>query len=1039
MSDIIVATGNGVNAVIGVGQPVSVIIGGALKGDIGVTGATGPTGTAGTNGIAGTAGTTGATGLTGPIGVAGATGSTGATGATGATGTAGATGATGSTGATGAGASLATFTTAGSVKQTVYNVKDYSVTGDGVTNDTTNIAAAITAAGTNRTVYFPTGTYLITAALSPLDGQTWIGQGKNLTIIKGGGTFDYAVAKNGITDFSIRDMTFDNNNIDHGSILQLHAATRCVIERVGFKNVTTIGAGGWHAKFGVSSAGTDNNIYTGNKVIDCDFDTHSGTLEMLLIYNQKDFTVKRCNFTNKTTNGPTIGLWQKCYDTKIADCTFKNSQGGQIYYSVTTENTQILNCYFENTGSAIEGANTSDFGNFGLTQAEGLTITNPTITGGANSLQATGIKLGAVNNATIINPFIEKMQTGILITNGNNSNNVIATNWRIIGGTIRNNNASNDVPLFHTGIFIAGLGGTYYGLISGVNIYDDRTIKLQRYAINFDGAFTFDAIQIINNRLSADIANGGSSIKLVDAAVLGANVYIANNQDYSGTAPAQNSVPTDSTLVHLAGTETITGAKTVTTDFLIGTGGVTPKLKLGDSGGINGNFGHLETSQGFANKQFRFRGSDGNYRASIDVDTGNYVGPIQDKAGQVYNVKAYGAKGDGTTDDTVAVQAALTACDTTGGTVYFPGGTYVLGVLNVSSRTTVLGSGISTNLQLKTTTNDFMFKTRDTAAAPTSYPHDHQFRDLYFDLNKTNNTTKAGAIQSFKNRNLIIERCSFVNFKGDCIRLDGSVGQNIQPRILNNQFDVGDRTDGVGINIQAGCFDSIIAYNDIGRAWRGLILANVGDGNHTIISTWTWGHADTGTYVYQSHNNLFVNCTQDQNFGNGMVVDGCNNVHISNDKFSNNSFVDTANLFGFGIIGTANVSSGLWVINGSTNIRLSSPIFSNPNGGQKYGIRAENSSVVTYNQATFTGQLTGSTNVITSATITNLDFSGTITESQVTNLVTDLAAKQPNITLTTTGTTGTATFVSNTLNIPQYASGGGVITKGFAIAMACAL
>lgn len=43
-----------------------------------------------------------------------------------------------------------------------------------------------------------------------------------------------------------------------------------------------------------------------------------------------------------------------------------------------------------------------------------------------------------------------------------------------------------------------------------------------------------------------------------------------------------------------------------------------------------------------------------------------------------------------------------------------------------------------------------------------------------------------------------------------------------------------------------------------------------------------------------------------------------------------------------------------------------------------------------------------------------------IAESQVTNLVTDLAGKQSNITLTTTGTTGAATFVSNTLNIPQY-------------------
>lgn len=48
-----------------------------------------------------------------------------------------------------------------------------------------------------------------------------------------------------------------------------------------------------------------------------------------------------------------------------------------------------------------------------------------------------------------------------------------------------------------------------------------------------------------------------------------------------------------------------------------------------------------------------------------------------------------------------------------------------------------------------------------------------------------------------------------------------------------------------------------------------------------------------------------------------------------------------------------------------------------------------------------------------------------IAESQVTNLVSDLAAKQGTLTLTTTGTSGAATLISNTLNIPQYSGGGG--------------
>jgi hypothetical protein len=42
----------------------------------------------------------------------------------------------------------------------------------------------------------------------------------------------------------------------------------------------------------------------------------------------------------------------------------------------------------------------------------------------------------------------------------------------------------------------------------------------------------------------------------------------------------------------------------------------------------------------------------------------------------VYNVLEYGAVGDGTTDDTASIQAALNAVPGTGGTVYIPDGTY---------------------------------------------------------------------------------------------------------------------------------------------------------------------------------------------------------------------------------------------------------------------------------------------------------------------------------------------------------------------------
>ena len=51
--------------------------------------------------------------------------------------------------------------------------------------------------------------------------------------------------------------------------------------------------------------------------------------------------------------------------------------------------------------------------------------------------------------------------------------------------------------------------------------------------------------------------------------------------------------------------------------------------------------------------------------------------PIADQGGQVFNVKSYGAVGDGSADDTAALRRALSAASG-GGTIYFPCGTYLL-------------------------------------------------------------------------------------------------------------------------------------------------------------------------------------------------------------------------------------------------------------------------------------------------------------------------------------------------------------------------
>jgi hypothetical protein len=60
----------------------------------------------------------------------------------------------------------------------------------------------------------------------------------------------------------------------------------------------------------------------------------------------------------------------------------------------------------------------------------------------------------------------------------------------------------------------------------------------------------------------------------------------------------------------------------------------------------------------------------------------------------VYNVKAYGAKGDGVADDTVAIKTAVTAAQAAGGRVYLPPGTYnISSAISLSDNASLQGGG----------------------------------------------------------------------------------------------------------------------------------------------------------------------------------------------------------------------------------------------------------------------------------------------------------------------------------------------------------
>src|SRR5437764_15251203 len=76
---------------------------------------------------------------------------------------------------------------------------------------------------------------------------------------------------------------------------------------------------------------------------------------------------------------------------------------------------------------------------------------------------------------------------------------------------------------------------------------------------------------------------------------------------------------------------------------------------------------------------------------AAQASAGNAAPVTADAAGaRVYNVRDHGAKGDGKTLDTAAVQAAIDACNRDGGgTVLVPAGVFHIGTIEMKSNVTL--------------------------------------------------------------------------------------------------------------------------------------------------------------------------------------------------------------------------------------------------------------------------------------------------------------------------------------------------------------
>lgn len=131
----------------------------------------------------------------------------------------------------------------------------------------------------------------------------------------------------------------------------------------------------------------------------------------------------------------------------------------------------------------------------------------------------------------------------------------------------------------------------------------------------------------------------------------------------------------------------------------------------------------------------------------------------------IYSVKAYGAVGDGTADDTTAVQAAITAA--VGGVVYLPPGTYkitsALTITNVNW-VTVRGAGRDVSTIKQTGAGNTFTLTGTTELVGT----------VFEDLTLDGNSAAAKAITGSNLKDCVFQRLRIVNHLSHCIEITGA-------------------------------------------------------------------------------------------------------------------------------------------------------------------------------------------------------------------------------------------------------------------------
>lgn len=473
----------------------------------------------------------------------------------------------------------------GLVGSMVSNVSTFGAKGDGVTDDTAAIQAALTAGGT---IFFPAGTFLVSASLYYVSNSFIYGAGRGITIIKvksgttlgnAWGVFvptGYGVLSH-VTSVTFAHLTINGNK------------TNCFGNFDGF-----------------SLVGTANGIIYDCESHDCRecgfvVDAQSLTPFTTLEYSQ----IIGCYAWNNTEDGFQVGK------TIISHCNAYDNTGNGIRYAGagSTEGLDYFciingNVCNHNTGTGIQ-----------IEEQAGGNISPVVISNNLVSYNLTNGIATNIKGTRIYNNIVQ--YNGVGTADHRTGIYIAQDKCAVIGNLVRNN---NDIAI--------GIFNNRADLDIAHNVcYDDRASKIQAYAVKDNSYAIGSNNSIHDNKFVGNLTEG-----ILAAFYTRADYKVYNNDtDFSSDWTQVNetwtyasastiTVPSDATLRYAKGdkiriTQSTGGTKyfyiaavasttltiAVTTDYTLGNQAITaPSFsKLSEPLGFPNWFNYTPVYTGF--------------------------------------------------------------------------------------------------------------------------------------------------------------------------------------------------------------------------------------------------------------------------------------------------------------------------------------------------------------------------------------------------------------------------------------------------------